>query len=118
MKILIAEDDSIIRGALDYTLKKDNHEITVCKDGSDAIDKIKIDTPDVVITDIMMPFVTGLELIQWIKENYGDSIKIMVLTSIGDEDVVIEAFSLGVDDFLTKPFNAEELSIRVKRFLL
>ena len=116
MKILIAEDDAITSSSLEHALKKDNHNITVCSNGSDALEKIKKDTPDLVITDIMMPFVTGLELVEWIKNNYNDQIKIIVLTSIGQEDVVLEAFALGVDDFLTKPFNPEEISIRINRF--
>lgn len=118
MKILIAEDDIIIRNSLEHALKRHNHIVTLSSDGSDAINKIKKETPDLVITDIMMPFLSGLELVEWIKNNYNDQIKIIVVTSIGQEDVVLEAFALGVDDFLTKPFNPEELSIRINRFEL
>lgn len=117
MKILIAEDDNIIRSALEYCLKKENHEVIISIDGHDALKKIENHTPDLIITDIMMPHISGLELIKLIKEKYNNQIKIIVLTSLGDEDVVLESFSLGADDFLTKPFNAEELNLRVQRFL-
>lgn len=116
MKILIVEDDQVIREVLEYHLKNENDIITVATDGGDALEKIKLDTPDLVITDVMMPFVSGLELVEWIKENYNDQIKIIMLTSLGQEDVVLKAFSLGVDDFLTKPFDPQELSLRIKRF--
>jgi len=116
MKILIVEDDQVVRKVLEYHLQNEHHIITVATDGADALEKIKLETPDLVITDIMMPFVSGLELVEWIKENYNDQIKIIVLTSLGQEDVVLKAFSLGADDFITKSFDLEELSLRIKRF--
>ncbi|WP_147677346.1 response regulator transcription factor [Algibacter pacificus] len=116
MKILIVEDDLVLRQVLEYNLQNADNVITLATDGGDALEKIKLDTPDLVITDVMMPFVSGLELVTWIKENYQDQIKIIVLTSLGQEDVVLEAFSLGVDDFLTKPFDPKELALRIKRF--
>lgn len=116
MKILVVEDDQVIREVLRFKLKNNNNTITVATDGFDALEKIKLDTPDLVITDVMMPFLSGLELVKWIKDNYQDQIRIIILTSLGQEDVVLEAFSLGVDDFLTKPFDPQELSLRIKRF--
>jgi len=116
MKILIVEDDQVVREVLEYHLQNENDIITVATDGGDALEKIKLETPDLVVTDVMMPFVSGLELVEWIKENYNDQIKIIMLTSLGQEDVVLKAFSLGVDDFLTKPFDPQELSLRIKRF--
>lgn len=118
MKILVAEDDNLIRSALEFRLKKDNHDVTIAVDGSDALKKIEQDIPDIVITDIMMPFVSGLELVGIIKEKYQDRIKIIVLTTMGQEDVVLEAFGLGADDFIPKPFSPNELSVRIKRFSL
>jgi DNA-binding response OmpR family regulator len=116
MKILIADDSGFVRKTLEFSLKDTNHKITVAIDGKDALEKIKLETPDLIITDIMMPFISGLELVKWVKENYADPIKIIILTSLGQEDVVLEAFSLGIDDFLTKPFNSTDLLLRVKRF--
>jgi len=116
MKILVIDDSDVIRQLIKHSLKNNNYEITVATDGGDAIEKIKLETPDLVITDLMMPFVTGLELVTWIKENFDDQIKIIVLTSLGQEDVVLEAFSLGIDDFLTKPFDPKDLALRIKRF--
>ena len=64
-----------------------------------------------------MPFTSGLELIGIVKSASFRNIPILVLSSLGQESTVIEAFQLGADDFLTKPFNPTELSVRVKRLL-
>ena len=116
MKILIADDSDLVRKTLKFSLKDTNHVITLAIDGRDALDKIKLETPDLIITDIMMPFISGLELVSWIKENYNDQIKIIALTSLGQEDIVLEAFSLGIDDFILKPFDHNDLLLRIKRF--
>ncbi|MGR7813921.1 response regulator transcription factor [Lacinutrix undariae] len=116
MKILVIDDSDVIRKLIKHSLKNNDYTVTVANDGGDAIEKIKADTPDLVITDLMMPFVSGLELVAWIKENYDDQIKIIVLTSLGEEDVVLEAFSLGIDDFVTKPFEPKDFVLRIKRF--
>ncbi|MHA7944518.1 response regulator [Formosa sp. 3Alg 14/1] len=116
MKILVIDDSDVIRKLIKHSLKDSSYTITVATDGSDAIEKIKNETPNLVITDLMMPHVSGLELVTWIKENYDDQIKIIVLTALGEEDVVLEAFSLGIDDFITKPFDPKDLSLRIKRF--
>jgi DNA-binding response OmpR family regulator len=64
----------------------------------------------------MMPFSSGLEIIGVIKEKYQNKISIIVLSGMGQEEVVLEAFQLGADDYMTKPFSPVELSVRVKRF--
>lgn len=116
MKILIVEDDKIVRTALEFCLKKGKHQVSIATDGSDALKKIETEVPDLIITDIMMPYISGLELVKLVKKKYKDDIKIIVLSTLDEEDVVLEAFSEGVDDFLTKPFNPDELSLRLQRF--
>lgn len=118
MKILIVEDSEVSTKIILQTLKRTNHSITIAKNGSEAIEKIKTEIPDLILTDVMMPYVSGLELTKWVKDTYQDNIRVIVLTSLGSEDVVIEAFMLGADDFITKPFEAEDLLHRVDRFSL
>ncbi|MFH6967740.1 response regulator transcription factor [Flavobacterium sp. FlaQc-28] len=73
--------------------------------------------PDLVITAIIIPFKSGLEIIHYIKENF-KNIPVVALSSLGEEqNTVEEAFKLGVDDFIAKPFNPDELLLRIKRFL-
>jgi DNA-binding response OmpR family regulator len=116
MRILIAEDDLLILKTLEFRLKKDGHEVFLTHDGREALSKIDELLPDLIITDIMMPFSSGLEIIGVIKEKYQNKIPIIVLSGMGQEDVVLEAFQLGADDYMTKPFSPVELSVRVKRF--
>lgn len=118
MKILIAEDDKLILSTIEFRLKKEGYEVIKALDGREALEKIEKYRPDMVISDIMMPYVSGLELVGIIREKYKDEIAIIVLTSMGQEDVVLEAFELGADDFIPKPFSPNELSLRIKRFLI
>lgn len=115
LKILIAEDDVLMVKILEFILKKEGYQVTSCKDGLSAIEKIPVLIPDLIITDIMLPFRSGLEIIGYSKENF-ESIPVIVVSSLGEEEsTVIEAFNLGADDFVSKPFNPNELLLRVKR---
>lgn len=119
MKILIAEDDELMLKTLELRLKKDGHEVIATSDGRDAITKIEQHAPDLVISDIMMPYVSGLEIVAFLAEkSQGRKTPIIILSGMGQEDTVLEAFQLGADDFITKPFSPSELSVRVKRFAL
>ena len=114
-KILIAEDDVLMIKILEFILKKEGYQVTSCKDGLSAIEKIPVLIPDLIITDIMLPFRSGLEIINFSKENY-DNIPVIVVSALGEEEgTVVEAFNLGADDFVSKPFNPNELLLRVKR---
>ncbi len=118
MKILIAEDDELILKTLEYRMKKDGYDVILARDGREALEKIKEHVPDLVISDIMMPYASGLEIVSAIKENHQSKIKVILLTVLGQENVVLEAFKLGTDDFIAKPFSPNELSVRVKRFAM
>ncbi|PZX94188.1 response regulator [Flavobacterium aquariorum] len=114
-KILIAEDDVLMIKILEFILKKEGYQVTSCKDGLSAIEKIPILIPDMIITDIMLPFHSGLEIINFTKGAY-ENIHVIVVSALGEEEgTVIEAFNLGADDFVSKPFNPNELLLRVKR---
>jgi DNA-binding response OmpR family regulator len=117
MKILVAEDEPILIRTIEVRLKKDGHELCLASDGQQAIEKITVFSPDMIITDIMMPFASGLEIISFIRQQEGRKTPIIILSSMGQEDVVLEAFRLGADDYITKPFSPNELSVRVKRLL-
>jgi DNA-binding response OmpR family regulator len=117
MKILIAEDEELTLKTLELRLKKDGHEVILARDGREALSKIDEHLPDLVISDIMMPYVSGIEIIAAIKENHPNhKISIIILSGMGQEDIVLEAFQLGADDYITKPFSPNELTVRVRRF--
>ncbi|MBD1395636.1 response regulator [Pontibacter sp. JH31] len=115
--ILIVEDDEMMLRALEFRLKKDGHEVTVARNGKEAMEYLKVSSFKLVITDLMLPFVMGMELISYIKANH-PQVSVIVLSGADDESTVIEAFKLGADDFITKPFSPGELSLRVRRFLV
>jgi DNA-binding response OmpR family regulator len=117
MKILVAEDEPILIRTIEVRLRKDGHELCLASDGQQAIEKIAAFSPDMIITDIMMPFASGLEIISFTRQQEGKKPSIIILSSMGQEDVVLEAFRLGADDYITKPFSPNELSVRVKRLL-
>ncbi|MEP6684542.1 MAG: response regulator [Parafilimonas sp.] len=114
MKILVAEDDVIMLASITQQLKQEGFTVTTANNGREAMQLFEKDIPDLVITDIMMPFTSGLEFINVIR-SYSTEIPIIVLSAVDEEDTVLEAFNLGADDFLTKPVKPGELSIRVKR---
>lgn len=116
MKILIAEDEPLVLKALEMRLRKDGHEVITASDGQQAIGHFSTTDPDIVITDIMMPFASGLEVLNTVRKHTSRKIPVIVLSVMGQENVVMEAFKLGADDFITKPFSPNELSMRVRRF--
>jgi DNA-binding response OmpR family regulator len=115
MKILVAEDEPIMLKTIELRLKKDGHEVIVTDNGRDAIEQIDLQNPDMIITDIMMPYSSGLEIVGKVKKQSQRKVPIIVLSAMGQENVVLEAFNLGADDYITKPFSPNELSVRVKR---
>ena len=117
MKILIAEDEPLMLRALELKLKKEGYEVVVCNNGKEAIAQIKESLPDLIITDIMMPFSSGLEIVGMVKNGIHRNIPIIVLSAMGQEKIVEEAFEMGADDYVTKPFSLTELTLRIKRFI-
>ena len=117
MKILIAEDQPMVLKTISYKLQKSGFETIGAIDGMQAKEFFDIEKPDLVIADIMMPFVSGFELIQYIRNKSKSNIPIIILSGVGEEHRIIEAFDLGADDFMTKPFIPAELVARSKRLL-
>ena len=114
MKILIAEDDSLILKTMEMCLKKDGYEIICSKDGLDAMEKINRHRPDIIISDIMLPYFSGLEIVGKVKQG-AQSVPIIVLSAMGQQGVVEEAMKLGADQYMSKPFNMKILSSHIRR---
>lgn len=118
MKILVCEDDFMIIRAIEHKLKSEGHVVDVASDGNQAMKKITQNEYDLIMTDLLMPFVGGIELINNIRTILHLDTPIIVLSTLSNEDSIIEAFKLGADDYITKPFSPNEVSIRVKRLLI
>lgn len=116
MHVLIIEDEDLVRKALEFRLKKDGYEVTACPDGREGILAIENNKYNLVLTDLMLPYNNGLEVVARLKAVSKET-PIIVLSNIGLENVVLDAFNLGADDYMTKPFSPKELSVRVRRLI-
>lgn len=116
-KILIIEDDEVVLSMLRYKLTKEDFIVETVKNARFAIQTAIEFKPDLILTDIMMPFVSGLEFLNIYRNELKKDTPIIVLTSLGQEETILQAFELGADDFIAKPFNANEVVIRIKKAL-
>jgi len=116
-KILIIEDDEIVLSMLRYKLTKEDFIVETVKNARLALQTAIEFKPDLILTDIMMPFVSGLEFLNIYRNELKKNTPIIVLTSLGQEETILQAFELGADDFIAKPFNANEVVIRIKKAL-
>ncbi|MCC9135076.1 response regulator transcription factor [Pontibacter silvestris] len=117
MKILVVEDDEMVLRALEFRMKKDGYEVAAARTGKEALGMLKSDTFSLVITDLMLPFVTGMEVLSYIKSSL-PNLPVIVLSGADEEGTIMDAFKLGADDFIAKPFSPGELTLRVKRLLI
>jgi two-component system alkaline phosphatase synthesis response regulator PhoP len=115
MKVLICEDEEILLTAIEFRLRKQGYEVLLASDGRQALEKIKTEKPDLVVADIMMPHITGLELVDFVRNEFKSDLPIIIISALEHDDVVLHAFRLGANDFVTKPFKPAELVLRVKR---
>lgn len=117
MKILICEDEEIMLTALEFRLVRQGFEVVKAEDGKKALEIINEDLPDLIIADILMPHVSGLELVKYIRNDLKSQTPIIVISALEQEDIILEAFKLGANDFITKPFRPYELILRIRRIL-
>ena len=114
-KVLLIDDDATMLSMLKYKLEKAGYEIETASDGEKGKEMITSFKPDVVVTDLMMPYVSGLELVEYVRTVLKLELPLIVLSSAGQEKTVVQAFEIGATDFVTKPFSPNELLIRIKR---
>jgi two-component system response regulator VicR len=118
MKILVCDDDEALVSMVRFKLSRENlGDVEKALDGREAKQLLQNDNFDLVITDIHMPFHSGLEIISFIRNDLNKNTPIIVLSAEGLEDTVLQAFEIGANDFITKPFSPAELAVRVKRIL-
>ena len=114
-KVLIADDEAPIREILKIYCEKEGFEVIEAADGAEAILKVQSDKPDIIILDIMMPVLDGLEVCKQVRKM--SDIPIIMLTAKDDDDDRILGLEIGADDYITKPFNNREVIARVKAVL-
>jgi DNA-binding response OmpR family regulator len=118
MKILVCDDDEALVSMIRFKLSRENlGEVIKAMDGREAKSLLQEQDFDLVITDIHMPYHSGLEITTFIRNELKKTTPIIVLSAEGLENTVLQAFEIGANDFITKPFSPAELAVRVKRIL-
>ena len=116
-KILLVEDEINIASFIERGLKEFGHSVTVCHDG-DTGWKILQDKPfDLLILDIIMPKINGLELCRLYRQMFGYQIPVIMLTALGTTEDIVKGLDAGADDYVTKPFGMMELVSRIRAVL-
>ena len=115
MKILVVEDDPRLREAIVDTLMLKRYEVTEAKNGKEAVVLLQEIQPDLVLTDINMPEMTGLELLAYIKQEH-PWLPVLLMTAYGDVSQAVQAMQQGADDYLMKPFELRELDALLKPY--
>lgn len=119
VRVLVAEDSSTIRRLVTARLKADGYEVIEAADGEEALRLAREGVPDLLVLDKVMPKLDGFEVIRALRDDRRTSgIPIVMLTERTSEEDVLGGLSLGVEDYMPKPFSPHELSARVKRALL
>ena len=117
-RILIIEDDKDIVELVRYNLEKDTFQVVACSDGVLGLAQLKKSSPDLLILDLMLPKLSGLEICKEIRrDDKLNRLPILMLTARGEEADRVVGLELGADDYVTKPFSPRELVARVKALL-
>ena len=117
-KILIVDDELDTLLPLKRALEMDDFNVIDAQDGVEALEKVRSEIPDLVLLDLMLPKINGFEVCQRLKHDEATSvIPIIMLTAKGETSDKIEGIEIGADDYVTKPFNLDELKARIKAVL-
>jgi DNA-binding response OmpR family regulator len=114
-KVLVIEDDRALAEVLSYNLKASGYEVLVATDGQDGLLQAQIKSPDIVILDLMLPVIDGLDVCRRLRADASTKeLLIVMLTAKAEESDELIGFSLGADDYVTKPFSVKVLLERIK----
>jgi DNA-binding response OmpR family regulator len=117
-QILIVEDDRSLADVLDYNLRQDGYETVVAHDGQDGLRQAKLRAPDLIVLDLMLPLVDGLEICRRLRADpVTRNILVLMLTAKGEETDQVAGFSVGTDDYVSKPFSVKVLLQRIRALL-
>jgi two-component system NtrC family response regulator len=114
MRILLADDDASLRRVLQFKLEKEGHEVTAVDDGEAALNQLRSDTWDLLLSDIKMPVVDGVELLELARQ-LQPGLKVILITAHATVSQAVQAVKLGAFDYITKPFEDDELTTAINR---
>lgn len=117
-KILVVDDTETMRSFYDVLLRGQGYEVDAAADGVEALDKLNAEMPDLVLLDLMMPNMDGIECCRRIKSNAETrDVKVVMVTSRSEYSRITEAFAAGCDDYVVKPVDRTELMLKVRELL-
>ena len=111
-KVLVVDDEKLIVKGIKFSLEQDGYEVDCAYDGEEALELVKKNEYDVMLLDVMLPKLTGFEVLQMIREF--SMLPVIMLTAKGDDMDKILGLEYGADDYITKPFNILEVTARIK----
>ena len=114
-KVLIVEDEPTLLETLEYNLTRQGYDVSTAADGRVALDVARTERPDVIILDLMLPSLDGMEVCRILRREM--NVPILMLTARADEVDKLVGLEVGADDYMTKPFSMRELLVRVKALL-
>ena len=114
-KILVVDDEKPISDIIKFNLEKEGYEVVVAYDGEEALEKVESEQPDLIVLDLMLPKIDGLEVAKRVRAKHTTPI-IMVTAKGGDMDKIL-GLEYGADDYITKPFNILEVKARIKAIM-
>jgi adenylate cyclase len=113
--ILAVDDDALNRGVIERIVKRKGHNVTLASGGKEAVEKVNEAAFDLVLLDIMMPDIDGVEVLKKIRDKFSMSeLPVIMVSALDDSDKVVELLDLGANDYVTKPIDAKVLQARVK----
>jgi len=114
-KILVVDDEKRMVRFIQLNLEQDGFQVITAFNGSEALEQVRTQLPDLILLDIMMPDINGFEALKKIREV--NTVPVIMLTAKGEEDDRIQGLELGADDYITKPFSPRELVSRIRAVL-
>ncbi|WP_442484357.1 response regulator [Aeoliella sp. SH292] len=116
--VLIVEDDRSLADVLDYNLRQDGYDTLVARDGQDGLSQARLRGPQLIVLDLMLPLVDGLEICRRLRSDPATrEMVILMLTAKAEETDQVAGFSVGADDYVTKPFSVKVLLERIRALL-
>src|ERR1043165_9091814 len=112
--LLIVDDEPGMRQLLSHVFGRANHSVRAAENGAKALELLKQEPADLIVSDVKMPAMNGIELLRRVREFLPDT-GVVMMTAFATVETAREAFKLGADDFIQKPFDVEELKIIVKK---
>jgi two-component system, OmpR family, KDP operon response regulator KdpE len=112
VKVLLVDDDATLRRTLGIGLRAEDHEVMIAADGRSALEALREDRPDIVVLDLGLPDLSGVEVLRRLR--VWSTVPVVVLSARAESTEKVQALDLGADDYVTKPFGMEELLARIR----